>query len=384
MGTVYSAIRWGSWSMPGGNPYPNNLAYASEELTKSASPKRVRPTGSDLLFNGTNVSYTRVKSRYGSYTTSYTIGGTTSFTCQLTPPSETGTGFSPVTAAEWGNEIRAKLKDQSVNLAQAFAERKQTAMMFADFGKRILNAYKHLKHANARGVFQALSGGQNLNRGWKGRFSQEAQRFGDHWLAWQYGIRPLISDLQGSIREYYKTRGVSPLIRTVRHTTGRKQDRNRSGGLVTDHIRTGSVICHAEFFSGAAHWDQTANRLGLTDPVMLLWEIIPYSFVIDWFLNVGDFIQASGTVSGLKRVGISVTSDYRAYSTNINTVHGGAPAFRSYRFKLREFTSTLPGATLRISSSPFGSVGSLDRVFSALALARQPLGTASLPTRFGR
>jgi hypothetical protein len=190
--------------------------------------------------------------------------------------------------------------------------------------------------------------------------------------------------LSGSIKEYYKVRGVQPLIRRVSCSTKRQQDRAVSGGLVSDHVQTGRVVAYAEFNSGAAHWDQTANRLGLTDPVSLLWEVIPYSFVIDWFVNVGDFLHATGTISGLKRIGINVTTDYRCFSTNTNLLYGGS-ARRSQWIKSREFTNALPGATIQFSKKPFGEVGNLDRVFSALALSRQFLsGFNTLPVLKGK
>jgi hypothetical protein len=32
------------------------------------------------------------------------------------------------------------------------------------------------------------------------------------------------------------------------------------------------------------------NRLGLINPMTILWEVIPFSFIVDWFVNVQDFL----------------------------------------------------------------------------------------------
>lgn len=34
-----------------------------------------------------------------------------------------------------------------------------------------------------------------------------------------------------------------------------------------------------------------ASRLGLTNPVAIAWELVPWSFAVDWFVNVGEWIN---------------------------------------------------------------------------------------------
>lgn len=387
MGQIYAKIKYGSWVSPGGIPEPNTLDYITQNVAKATPPRRKRPLGLEILFNGTNVNVSVTTQVYGSYTTFYTIGSNTFYDKQLVSPAVQSppADQQSVDSGEWSNLLRGRLLDQSVNLAQAFAERKQAATMFADFGGRILKAYKALRKADVRGVYRALSGGKDLPRGWKKKFSHASQQLGDHWLAWQYGIRPLISDIAGSVAEIYKVRAVQPLIRRVSASSKSKgwssQTTPSNPSYSTIRAR---AICYAEFDSGAAAFDQTAQRLGLTDPIMLAWELIPYSFVIDWFLNVGDFIHASGTVSGLKRVGVHVSTRYELGASNTHPSYGGL-AFYIYVSKSRTFSTSVPGPTLRWSSKPFGKLdeGQFSRIYSALALARQPLGTSSLPGKKG-
>lgn len=45
---------------------------------------------------------------------------------------------------------------------------------------------------------------------------------------------------------------------------------------------------------------QAASQYGLNNPSLIAWELVPYSFVVDWFLPVGDYLERLGAFSGLK------------------------------------------------------------------------------------
>jgi len=49
------------------------------------------------------------------------------------------------------------------------------------------------------------------------------------------------------------------------------------------------------------------QMLGLTNPEMVMWELLPYSFVADWFIPIGDWMEARALVQGLK--GTFITAD---------------------------------------------------------------------------
>jgi hypothetical protein len=36
---------------------------------------------------------------------------------------------------------------------------------------------------------------------------------------------------------------------------------------------------------------QELAALGITNPALLAWELLPYSFVVDWFLPIGDWVS---------------------------------------------------------------------------------------------
>jgi hypothetical protein len=57
-------------------------------------------------------------------------------------------------------------------------------------------------------------------------------------------------------------------------------------------IASGSSILQGQFKAKLTHINE-ATLVGLEDPLSTAWELVPYSFVADWFLPIGDYLSAS-------------------------------------------------------------------------------------------
>lgn len=350
--------------------------YIRVSDVRSARVQRPKPRGVELLFNGTDVTYSKTWRQIGTYAVySRNLAGTQEIT-ELKKVPLTKVGGEPygvdIPDKYWSNKLRLKIRDTDINLAQSHMERAQCEHMFVDYGKRILRAYSFARKGNVSGILNSLLGTTGRKyQGWKQTVKDTTGVASDAWLAWQYGIRPLISDLEGAVKEYWKVRQTSPVIRYYRFKVSNDV---RGGGVVdspsegllqaTVYTQKAKIVAYAEFQDSAQAWDQSAQRLGLTDPILLGWELIPYSFVVDWFINVGEFLQASGTFVGLKRIGIHVSTEN--FEDSYTTQKGGF-AMQKVKAVSRKFKTSLPAATLHIKSSPM----SVSHVTSALALIRQ-------------
>ncbi len=195
-----------------------------------------------------------------------------------------------------------KLKHQQVNLAVAFAERKQTIDMFKHNARKIAKQVNIYKGKYPRNWAQVLKG--------NGKNSPNS------WLELQYGWKPLISDLTGAcmaLSEAYSG-GFNPYLAKVSGVAGqnftngpyRKVCSSPTKGFdVTDK---GNHICRVVLYYKLRNPTLAAfSSLGLTNPFELAWEKMKYSFVVDWFLPVGNWLSTldadfgwdfhSGTVS---------------------------------------------------------------------------------------
>lgn len=191
-----------------------------------------------------------------------------------------------------------KIKDQKVNFAQMLAERKQVERMFVDTVDRLSRAVRAAKRGNLNGVRAALgySGGPRVSSG----------AVAKDWLAFQYGWKPLLSDVHGAAEELAKSNYGRPLLVAGRHKASISDQRRIASN---QNSLAATVIWTQERFETKARGElrfYITNELtrlgsvtGITDPLLLAWELLPWSFVADWFIPVGNFLQNLNYDSGL-------------------------------------------------------------------------------------
>lgn len=48
---------------------------------------------------------------------------------------------------------------------------------------------------------------------------------------------------------------------------------------------------------------QMLSRIGLTNPAVLAWDVIPWSFVVNWVIPIGDWLESIDSTVGLDYLG---------------------------------------------------------------------------------
>lgn len=121
---------------------------------------------------------------------------------------------------------------------------------------------------------------------------------GSAWMQYRYGIMPIMYDIRNLVKVL---EGLSLKFLTVRSMrTGTYQNVlptedapfNQNGVSEQYYTRCTEkyevrAVGKARFSSS---WDFLYSSLGL-NPFVTAWELVPFSFVCDWFLNVGEYIQ---------------------------------------------------------------------------------------------
>lgn len=124
------------------------------------------------------------------------------------------------------------------------------------------------------------------------------------WLEYQFGWAPLMNDIRDGNTALEHLKRVHPLMtkkvvgfgvdETVTFT-----NRSFSSGLVWSWQDKDVSTCKV-FYSGAVKIEASGSLtmearllgIGLSDFVPTVWELIPYSFLIDYFTNIGDVLSS--------------------------------------------------------------------------------------------
>lgn len=202
------------------------------------------------------------------------------------------------------------LKDQKVNALQAFAERAQTFRTITESATSIASALSNLKKGNIGGAIDALGGRKPSRKavsGFKKLFPKDPSKaVSNLWLSWTYGWKPLLNDIYGAA-EFYNQQITKDRIMRARATVSisGKSTVNTvkpQVGWEMRHTTTRSwkYSCKLVIFYKVVNDNsKTIAQLGLMNPAVIAWELLPFSFVADWFLPVGNFLQSLDATVGL-------------------------------------------------------------------------------------
>jgi len=233
--------------------------------------------------------------------------------------------FDPFTQAQkdaLDSECRIKallaLKKQSVNLAQAYAERAQARNMFIKNAERIAWCGYYLSHgkfglaADALGVKVRKRAQRRYNRALQApppkgesRLGQQERALASGWLELQYGWKPLLQDLYGICEfiadaQYAPDYGKITAKRTLQHVYNDVTKTTDYGG--TTFTRSGNAkysVKYTLYYGTSVPTIHNLSSLGITNPALIAWELTPFSFVVDWFLPIGNWLGSFDATLGL-------------------------------------------------------------------------------------
>lgn len=255
-----------------------------------------------------------------------------------------------------------KVSNAKVSLAQAFAERQQTVDLIASTARRLANFYRSFRRG--RNPFTGL----RCN-------SKDAANL---WLEYSYGWVPLVSDVHDILT--LKDHEPPPFIVTSRSKIKQnlfQRSVSPSSYVVRNEAYTTEIISTVTIRAAVVVSDPSAafgNNLGLANPAQLAWELLPYSFVVDWFIPIGDWLESQSALLGLTLSDKSTTTTVSRYTyakgqmtPGISSSWASGSSSASYFSKSKIRTLSIPTVPLPRLKNPV----STSHAISALALLRQ-------------
>lgn len=214
-------------------------------------------------------------------------------------------------------EAMQRLNEGKVQLANDLIDAKKTLDMVCSAAMRGARALRAARRGDFRGAWNHLAIGP--------------KNAANNWLEFTYGWKPFADSLFSAQELLLNKTCKSWFIRSARQceeSITQTFHNNWAGyleakGSVTWTKSVKTVILGNPRFQTAV----TMRQWGLENPLSIIWEAVPYSFVVDWFLPIGnviagysasaglDFLTASSTV----KVKAQLSGSWRASSISVGT-----------------------------------------------------------------
>lgn len=136
---------------------------------------------------------------------------------------------------------------------------------------------------------------------WEGKPTSLAELSAKAWMTYRYGIMPILyslQDISGIINQKYTSK-------TVWETTKKREvtsfddtsvigsfGGNRSSVRVPLIMRREGRLIQRVFIKTKYNVGQLKSKQLGFNPVLTAWELVPFSFVADWLVHIGDTIMA--------------------------------------------------------------------------------------------
>lgn len=282
-------------------------------------------------------------------------------------------------------------RDMKVSVPVMFAEGRETVGMLAETVRRLGKAYRFFQ----TGQFQRAAKELNLPFDWLTRRSRTAA---SHWLEYALGWQPLLADAKGLLElaeeglldaargPRFSSRGKALASHKWSMTTEGQGASNLPGGttiisgLTVATARAGLLL---EYKPGAS--GLVGVGLGTFDPLSALWEATPFSFVFDYFVDVGSYLEALSSLQDVTVLAGFESCAQVAFGQSVmhkpetNGWIAGQKPYSDFTWRLYRRLNWLGAVSLR---TPLWDGLNARRVTTIGALFRQLCGGDRVPGRY--
>lgn len=216
------------------------------------------------------------------------------------------------------NAALSKMKDQSVNLIMLLKDRRETVKGITN---RLYSLLRSVRYAR-RG--ELIKSARSLRKWWRAltpgvvnKFKASNSKIGKPlsrmWLELNFLHLQAINDVNGLIKELSR----DPAVGFIHSRSGLSVERTdtvRAGsgyswgyyGFLSVTIKRERIVYAQVSALPNLEFLTSASRLGITNPLYVLWDSVPLSFVADWILPVGQYLNGFDALLGMKFKGAHI------------------------------------------------------------------------------
>ncbi len=207
--------------------------------------------------------------------------------------------------SEASTHARSQVGRSNANLFEDWAEREKSLGMLSSLSKNVI------------GVLNKTP-------------LRKAKEIGNAYLLYRYGLKPLVSDIHA-------------VVKAMSVKTERKRASSRGNSSISESsTQTRSVVSGVLTYSILQEVHDTVSvravsldeyvtsklfEAGISSKGLLTlpWELIPYSFVVDWFANIGDFVGSLVPSPYFNNLGSCISVEREIY-TNYSMLGTSCPS----------------------------------------------------------
>lgn len=255
--------------------------------------------------------------------------------CPTLNPNSTANGVYEKSKRRMFEEIPSV----TANLALLYAERKKTMESIAIALGGILKCVREVRKGKVPELFMTAS--QLRTR----------KKFTGAWLNYVYGIKPFCSDLYAIAH----TDNLKPLI-WISGTASNLQTFQKNYYSASGVYR----VKHKFGLSLADPIVASLAQTGMTNQALIAWELTPFSFMGDWLLPVGPYLEMLGSTSGYNKHAGSVTVgwNYKGYAWDMDFK---TSASHNVHYKtISRTTMNFPNVPLPRFKNPYSPIHALN------------------------
>jgi hypothetical protein len=269
------------------------------------------------------------------------------------------------------SKMAARIKGHQFNLAVNVAQGTQLVDMVVSNIRSLTRALVAVKRGDVASAARSL-GVQRKRK----TSSLKGKDISQRWLEMQYGWLPLVSDTYEAAKAYETYTNLRKEYITAKGFVGTQKDFSASSSW---YAYPGTIRRDKRYVYEMTEDISAPRSLGLGDPLSLIWEILPYSFVIDWFLPIGSYLENLAVLPFLK--GRLMAQEKCKYTAAYGGKYATAPVWLDLGGTSRSETSFFFSRTItlgfthvqRPSFQSFPSAMSPRRIFNAVALSHLAL-----------
>lgn len=212
-------------------------------------------------------------------------GPLSEWSCPLAPLSgPDGAHIAAVITA-----VLNQIKDAKVNLGVSWGERAEAASLVLETARSLKQLIRDLR----RKEFSKLS-------------KRLKQKYGDwrylpsSFLEFQFGWKPLFNDVYDVCNAILEADQAQPTRQFItakaaqsRYSQGRTEYPQTFAPTVSVRKTRHDVKARIDFGPNPALKSlATLDQWGILNPAEVAWELVPFSFVVDWFVPIGAFLSS--------------------------------------------------------------------------------------------